>query len=69
MKTLIVGERYWFPLRTPCDGYVVNGLFTGQYDSQGNAFIITKTGNVSCGWSVPLNKLFDEEHKDDALLV
>ena len=67
MRELIAGKRYWFPLTIPCDGRVESGLFTGRYDCNGNAYIITKVGNISCGWSIPLEKLFNKE--DDARLV
>ena len=66
MRELIAGKRYWFPLTIPCDGRVKSGLFTGQYDRNGNAFIVTKTGDR---WSIPPKNLFDKEHKDNARLV
>lgn len=70
MRTLISGERYWFPLTIPCDGRLINGLFTGQYDRYGNAAIISQEEeNVYYGWFISPKILFDEEHKNYALLV
>lgn len=47
---LQTGKRYAWPITIPSDGRMKSGLFTGQYAKNGNAILITKTGEE---WSVP----------------
>ena len=47
---LIKGKRYEWPVQSPFDGRMKNGLFTGEYAKNGNALFMTKRGEV---WSVP----------------
>ena len=47
---LEIGKRYSFPLTIPFDGRKKDGLFTGEYESNGNAILITRSGER---WQVP----------------
>ena len=51
---LIVGKRYCWLIRIPGDGKYKTGLFTGEYDTNGNAILMTKNGEV---WSIPIKNL------------
>ena len=53
-KKLVEGKRYMWPSQPNKPGTRwVNGLFTGEYKSNGNAILITKDGER---WSVPVDE-------------
>lgn len=48
-EKLIVGKRYQWPAdSTPCSR-MINGLFTGKYEENGNAILQCRNGDI---WSV-----------------
>ena len=55
---IIAGKRYcWYPILVSGGGYkgkIHSGLFTGEFDKNGNAFLMTKYGET---WSIPIKDL------------
>ena len=43
------GKRYWFPLNN-YNNVKMSGLFTGEFDKNGNAIMATKVNEL---WSIP----------------
>ena len=53
----ISGKRYWFPLDN-CTAREKSGLFTGEYDRNGLAVLLTKSGEE---WHIPVCDLRKKE--------
>lgn len=54
---IIAGKRYWWYLNN-WEGKKKSGLFTGTFANNGNAILMTKTGEI---WSIPIKDLKEEK--------
>ena len=51
------GKRYWFYINN-WEPKIKSGLFTGEYNANGHAVLVTKTGER---WAIPIKDLFNKD--------
>lgn len=52
---LVAGKRYYFPINNYLGSVWKSGLFTGEFDKNASAILMTKAGET---WSIPVKDLY-----------